>query len=304
MVTGPIWQPVACHQKTQTVGIVLLPLDRDLGLQMLSGINQQLQSNGLTSIIDFSRMDYTREVEAVRRMSDEGVGGILINSARIAQEPTHLHELDEQGMPYVLIDLAVEGIGGCYVGQKNRLAATRLTRLLIEAGHRRLACVGQLFQRRTKSDRLAGFQDAVAESAGATEKVINLSDLSSGDEQRSEVDAGQMLDTLREFLRPDDAPTAFFAMDTRCLHWLMTGLTALGLRVPDDISVVSFDAIDDLRCLGLQITTNVVPGYQMGLEAARMLVEQIGGRQLSERETVLEFEPEIVLGNSVGPPLQ
>jgi DNA-binding LacI/PurR family transcriptional regulator len=42
----------------------------------------------------------------------------------------------------------------------------------------------------------------------------------------------------------------------------------------------------------------------MGLEAARMLVEQIGGRQLSERETVLEFEPEIVLGNSVGPPLQ
>ena len=67
---------------TQTVGIVLLPLDRDLGLQMLSGINQQLQSNGFTSIIDFSRMDYTREVEAVRRMSDEGVGGILINSAR------------------------------------------------------------------------------------------------------------------------------------------------------------------------------------------------------------------------------
>ena len=282
-------------KRSRTVGIVLLPILHDAGLQMLYGISEQLQSQGLTSVIEFTGMSYDREVTAVRRMVDEGAEGVLINSAVISEDPAHIRELTDHDIPFVLIDLAIEGIDACYVGQQNETGAFEITQHLIDAGHRRIACVGKHFRRQTKRGRRAGYMKALEKAGLVQDQVlidslcVSLSDyvLTSDNEtlKKSPVDVQVQLaleetgdafvKALREILDVPRPPSAFFTVDTGALLSLLAGLTSLGLRVPEDLSVVSFETIPFLSCMGLQVTSVAVSGYQMGFEAARLLIDQI-----------------------------
>ena len=49
-------------KRSQIVGIILLPLLQDQGLQMLYGITEQLQARGFRSLIEFTGMSFEREV--------------------------------------------------------------------------------------------------------------------------------------------------------------------------------------------------------------------------------------------------
>ena len=310
-------------KRSQIVGIILLPLLQDEGLQMLYGITEQLQARKFRSLIEFTGMSFEREVAAARRLIEEGVDGVLVNSAVIAQEPTHLIELQQHGIPVVLMDLLAPGVDCSYGGIRNESGAFEIVRHPIDVGHRRIACVGRLFTRDTKKSRRAGYFRALTESGLAIDEDLVLDGVcvslsayildgdNTSDWQQRPIEAqvqSALDDTEEKFLKVlthvlalDDPPTAFFTVDSGALLSLLAGLTKLGVRVPEDVSVVTFEGIPYLPSLGVRVSTVAIPAYQIGYGASRLLIEQIEGVAPDEMRSI-QIEPEILYGNSVAPP--
>jgi len=111
----------------------------------------------------------------------------------------------------------------------------------------------------------------------------------------------KFLKVLTHVLALDDPPTAFFTVDSGALLSLLAGLTKLGVRVPEDVSVVTFEGIPYLPSLGVRVSTVAIPAYQIGYEASRLLIEQIEGVAPDEMRSI-QIEPEILYGNTVAPP--
>lgn len=309
-------------KRSYVVGIILLPLQHDEGLQMLYGITEELQAKGFRSLIEFSGMSYEKEQLAVRRFIDEGVDGVLIHSAIVTQEPTHLLELQRLKIPFVLMDLRVQGIDGSYVGMQNDNGACRAVQHLIDSGHRRIACVGNLFRRDTESKRLDGYRRALSQNGLVADPdlliegvCISLADYvltgKNKEARQKSVEvqvreglqdtAGPFRQALERVLGLADPPTAFFAMDSGALLSLLVGLKQLGVAVPDGASIAAFEGIPYLSPLGIEVATLLTPAYQIGAQASRLLIEHIetGGQRPA---VSIEIDPEFLPGDSVKPP--
>ena len=256
---------------------------------------------------------------AVKRFVDEGVDGVLVNSAVIDEEPTHLMELQRHGIPLVQMDIQIPGIASGFVGINNEGGACRAVKHLIDAGHRRIACLGKHFQRDTKRTRLQGYYRALSERGIASEAdlvvedpVISLTDHFFTETHRRlyieqqlthayKNQGDRILEILQRLFKLEDPPTAFFSIDNGILTGLLWGLHQLGLKVPEDISVTSFDGIPFLSTLGLQVTTVIVPAFEIGYEATRLLLNQMESGAADEIQRI-RIEPELLMGNTVAPP--
>jgi len=99
-------------------------------------------------------------------------------------------------------------------------------------------------------------------------------------------------------LAPGDRPTAVTCYNDLVAIGLYRALTELGLRIPDDVSVIGFDDIPLAQYLPVPLTTVRTPKTEMGAAAARMLIEHVESPDVlpPQRET---FEAELVVRASV-----
>ena len=70
-------------------------------------------------------------------------------------------------------------------------------------------------------------------------------------------------------------------------------ISSIGLRVPDDVSIIGFDDIKFASLPGIELTTIKVPKYQMGYLSAKILIDEIEGKRKGVKQVVLE--PELVI---------
>ncbi len=102
--------------------------------------------------------------------------------------------------------------------------------------------------------------------------------------------AGAAMEALLRRPRP---PTAVFAANDMAALGAMEAAVRLGVRVPDDLSIIGYDDIPLARYLTPPLTTIRVPVHDFGRESARILVDQIErGQPSAERVT---FDPQLVV---------
>ncbi len=234
---------------------------------------------------------YQRNVEerAIEVLLRRQVDGILYASmfhravelpARLASVPTVLlnAECTTPGVPWVAPD---EVAGG-------RDAAETL----LAAGHRRLGFINNIDEIPASSGRLEGFRARMAEAGLPPEElaVVAVESASSGGYEAA-------IDLLSRRRRP----TAIFCFNDRLAMGAYRAAGELGLRVPDDVSIVGFDN-QEYVADGVHpgLTTIELPHYDMGVWAAEQLFNQIDGAT-GDAPTALLRGP-VVARDSVAPP--
>lgn len=105
------------------------------------------------------------------------------------------------------------------------------------------------------------------------------------------------LEAALRLLRPSSRPTAIFAGNDLMAMGALLAVRELGLRCPEDVSIVGFDNIDTAELLQPSLTTVQQPVYQVGAAAAKLLIERINGLEDTPKEIVLETE--LIRRNSV-----
>lgn len=204
------------------------------------------------------------EIEAISRMLDRSIEGLIIMP--VGLESKHFLKLAKSAQPTVLIDRCFPEIALPQVAVDNVSAAEMATNHLLDFGHREIACFQGLEHTATNEDRLEGYRRALAARGIGIDDALIIGD---GFTQPSGYRAvGQLMAS-----RP--SASAILSLGNQITLGALRALAEQGLRVPDNISMVSFDEIDGVEFYATPLTVVAQPLEEIGLRAAELLFECI-----------------------------
>ena len=227
------------------------------------------------------------EAEIANRLEALNVDGVILTPP-VSQRDSLRAALRERGLRHVLIAPGDPDSSAASVGMDDRLAAQRMTELLIDLGHRDIAFV-TAGRRRASVERRAGYIAAL-EAAG----IVRRPELEA--KGRFTFASGEAAG--RELLQVSPRPSAIFAANDAMALGVMTAAARLGVAVPGELSVAGFDDTPAGSIVWPQLTTVRQPLAAMAATAVDLLLEPepAGG---PPPQIILDFE--ILRRESVGP---
>ncbi len=287
--------------RTRTIGAVIADIENPFFSKVIRGIADVARREQLEVILANSDEDLSLEQRAVQLLLDKRVDGLIIAPSS-AHDAAHLHRAVDAGAPVVLVDRLADGGRFDSVTLQNEDAAARAVELLADAGHIRIGYISGAARERTGtvtdiddissgSERIAGYRGGL-ERAGIpwNDAYVRIG----GPSRASAHDQTTAL--LNERARP----TAIITADSVIALGALDAIAAARLRIPDDISVVTFDDPDWATVVSPPLTVVAQPAYDLGSRAALLLIDRIdGGTESAHAE---RLPSEIIRRGSVGPP--
>ncbi|SFQ67651.1 LacI family transcriptional regulator [Amycolatopsis arida] len=262
------------RQETAVLALVISDVANPFFTAIARGVEDVAQDAGYSVVLCNSDENPDKERRYLDVALQERVAGVIISPTGPA---TSVDVLTQRGTPVVAVDRPLTGRSADQVLVDTRAAAQEATAHLLAGGYRRVGCVTGPEGVRTADDRLAGYQDALrAAGLPRTGRWVRRVEyhLPSG----ARAAAGDLL-ALPE---PPDAllvannPTAIGALEA---------LAERGLRPGRDVGVVAFDDVPWATLMDPPLSVVTQPAYEIGTEAARMLLARIadGTRRPSTR---------------------
>ncbi len=209
-----------------------------------------------------------REAARLQSVLDQGFGGLVFYSFAYASNRQLIQEVAKR-VPMVLIDRMVPGIEADFVGVDNRGAMYEATAHLLSRGHRRIAYITRAEPINTVQDRLEGYRRALRDHGGAgVAEMVLTATASTEPEWRAN---WPVFDVMFR-LPPPERPTAALCVNDYVAANVASRLTALGLRIPEDVALAGFDNIVQVLPNGEGLTTVAQPFEEIGRTAARTLL--------------------------------
>jgi LacI family transcriptional regulator len=221
LITGHTW----------TIGLVVPDLLHPFFAQIAKAISVQVRKKGYSLFISSSDEDPVLEREEIAQLLARRADVLLIASAQWTVES--FRQIEEQKVPYILLDRQFAGLESNFVGVDDRAVGLLATSHLIEQGCRRIAHIrGPEIS--TAIGRLEGYRQALAAAhlAPVPGHVVSIG--ASGDHlgERGGYEATQKL--LANKLRPD----GIFCFNDPASLGTMRAILEAGLRIPEDVAVV------------------------------------------------------------------
>ena len=250
-------------RKTNTIGLTVPSIDNPFFSNLASIITNSLRNHGYNIILADSMETEQLETDALDSFVSRKVDGII--AVPVGTSPGHLEKISIS-VPVVLIDRYFPDTVLPYVCTDNYYGSLTATRYLIDKGYRNLLAIQGGPTSMPNRERVRGFEDGVKESEG---KGIRYS--VTGDAFSSENGYASTLRALDSINPPD----AVFAFSTTIMLGALTAIREKGLKIPDDIGIISFDNNRFLDYLDPPITRIEQPATQIGRIASDMLVGMI-----------------------------
>jgi LacI family transcriptional regulator len=187
--------------------------------------------------------------------------------------------------PIVSIDPLASNPNYPSVHATNYQGALDAMEYLIGLGHKRIGYISGRAELESSNRRLMGYRELL-EKAGIP---IDESLIASGDYTTETGVSG-----ARELLALENPPTAIFASNDQMAMGVFQVAEEMGLRIPDDLSVVGFDNITESKYMGLTTVDQFIS--EMGYVATQMLIKLINGEALDDQ--TYRMQTQLVVRNS------
>ena len=277
------------HHAPDLVDVVVGHVGSSWISRVLEGAEEESAAAGTDLVLSVARPDG----RWLRRITGRpSIGAILVVTEAT---PAELHSLTSSGIAVVAIDPgsrppADVGSVGSTNWDGGRIAAEHL----LAQSHSSFGIIGGRRSHPFSNARIDGFLTAVR-GAGASVPTERLA-FCDWDRETARVAAVEMLSVA-------DRPTAVFACSDVMALGVYDAAAALGLHVPDDLSVVGFDDVEESAWATPPLTTVQQPISEMGAAAFRMLHEAARkGRPPSEVSQRVELETRLVERRSTAAP--
>ena len=176
-------------------------------------------------------------------------------------------QCEDMGIPIVFIDRQLAGIPCDFVGIDNEIGTAQAIDHLLSLGHRRIAHLTTCEDASTVHDRERGYRSSL-ERAGITPRAEWLYRLRPG----ADLDIPEAVES---WLSLDQPPTAVFAMNDVLAHRLVIALEQHGIRIPNQMSVVGFDDLEQYSPRPALLTTVHQPFDSVGKSALNVLMQRL-----------------------------
>lgn len=261
--------------------------------EVIRGVQDALSGAGCDLVIANSDEDAHQEAAAAERLLARNVDGLIIDPVvgQVERGYAHTRRLLAGDLPVVLVDKRYYKLSGDAVTSDNMEGAYRLTRWMLQQGHRRIAFIAEPACS-SVLDREKGFLNAVRE-AGLDDASCEVVGGELFFEEAGAVHGRRLLQ--RE---PQARPTAIFACNDRVARGVYGVCDELGIAVGDDVALAGYDGMPFAETLTPPLTTVVQPRYEMGFEAGRLLVDRIENGRDCARTIVVKGR--MILRESTG----
>lgn len=257
-------------KRTNTLGLLIPQVSNPYFADIASAIIREARSHGYTVMVVDTMENEENEQEGIRTMLSRRVDGIV--AVPCGRTPDHLEKVD-RSVPVMLVDRSFERTSLPYACTDNYRGGVEATRILLQSGHRRIACIQGVPHSMPNRRRVQGYLDALRQ-AGLQEEAIITGDAFS-------LENGYRQTKLA--VDGPDRPTAIFALSNTILLGAVKAIRESGLRIPEDISVVSFDDNPYLDFLVPAITRIGQPVEEIGKQPSGCCWRASGRRYAAGR---------------------
>ncbi len=263
-------------RRSEAIGLVLPDIRNPFFANVIDGVETEARAQKQTLLFVNSAEDPELEVDALRQLRSRRVDGLIVGLTRNMPQQA-LDGLRAARVPVVLVDRA----GPPEFDQvlvANDVATMVLVDHLLEAGHQRIAMIAGVRGISTAEDRIAGFVGALERAGLAVGESVIIDGGS-----RRELARAAVTDALSSGRRFD----ALVVGNNEMTLGTLEAISLLGLRVPDDIAVVSVDDLPTGDLLASPLTAVVQPSFAIGREAMRLLLRRIQSPEASAQHVRL-----------------
>lgn len=276
-------------KRTNTIGAIIPTMENAIFARALQAFQEELNLNGVTMLVASSSYRPELEAEQIRTLVARGADGLLLIGHQ--RDPALYEFLEKQGVPALVAWVHDPDADRLSIGFDNHAAMAAMVREVIGQGHRRLAMISAETDHNERArERIRGARDVLAEAG------LNPADLPVI-ETGNRIDGGA--DAFERLMQADPRPTAILCGNDVLAIGAIAKAREMGLAVPGDVSITGFDDLEIARFTSPPLTTVRAPHQEMGREAARVLVQMVGGEM---PEAIPLLNTEIVLrGTLAGP---
>ena len=259
--------------------------------QLAASFNNVIRKAGYSMFMHMHNDQAEELLNIIRDMGRENLVGLALTPPRFGRKDEVVRELIRMDIPVVSLGRREPWIGGDSVAPDNEMIGYVSTRHLIGLGHKNIIHLG-LLDYSTGRDRAEGYRKAM-EGAGLSPNIIPMPALSVptvSDGIPDEHLAAPAHDKALEIWggRGSNKPTAVFCFNDIMAMGVYKALRELGLKVPDDVSIVGVDNLPTVRHMEVSLTTSALPGNEIGRVGAEMLLKRIVGDRSEPRVLLIQ----------------
>ncbi len=274
-------------KKTHTLGMVVPDISSPFFSYVTHMIQKYAYEAGYSLIVCNTNEDIKIEMEQIELLRRKGVDGFIVMPVGI--QHSHIKDLLVVNKPLVLLDRNVEEINASCVVIDNYKGSYEAVCFLIKNGHKRIAIIQGLPNTYTNNERIRGYKDALLDNGVPIDNSLIV-----GNDFRKEDGYLQ----TKMLLKMEQPPTAIFTFTELITLGSMEALAEEKIKIPDDISFVSFDDLDFAPYFSSPLTCVRQPRELMGEAAVRLLIEELEAKGKIEKKTI-ELDPKLIVRESV-----
>jgi len=263
-------------KRTNTIALIFTDITNPFFNILARGVEDTAHASGFNVFFCNTDEDEEKENTYIKLVLQKQVDGILLVPTSIKSDSVKI--IQSQKTPLVVLDRrfptgTVDVVRGDSFG-----GAYELTELLINLGHRYITILSGPMDVSTAEDRMAGYRKAMADNG--LEKFI---DCHYG---RFTQQSGKEL--THQLFNQEHTPTAIFAANNLIAIGALGALDSLGMNVPEDVAIVSFDEIPETLNPKPFLTVVSQPPYDMGQKATEILINRIkNNKEIKEFQEIV-----------------
>lgn len=259
---------------TYTVGFVVPDVSSPFYATALKGAQTAFEDAGYRVLLMDCEQSADREIAALETLLAHRVDGLLVSTVGV--EPERYEQLvGRRGVPCVFFDSAHDGAGAASVLIDNDAGIELLVGHLVDHGHRSIALVSGSQAETSGRERRDAFLRTTAELGLA----VNEDDVAG-----ARWSAAEGRRATKQLLEVAERPTALVTASVELAIGAIHACRDLGLRIPDDVALATFDDAYFAGLLDPPLTTVAYDPAEVGRRAAALLVEAMGGADLQRRD--------------------
>lgn len=275
------------RRKSNTIGVIVPEITSHFFSAVITGIQDVVGNSDYNIMICLSNESYEEEITIVKKLSKIQIDGIMVSPSSETKDFDHFRRLQKNGIPVVVFDRDCPGLDADKVLVDDYSGAFQAVEYLIRTGCRNIAHLGGPLNLSTTGHRLKGYLDALEQNSMPIrpEYMVHVPGFSHKDGAKP----------AKKLLQLENRPDAIFAMNDSIAISAMHEAKKLGLRIPEDISIVGFDDEPHSSFFSPALSTVWQPVYNIGMLSARILLSHLKSSdvQLKFRKEV--FRPELVI---------
>lgn len=274
-----------------TVGLIVGNIVEPFFAGLTRTIGKALRQEGFTLLVADNEYDVTNELEQLKAFSGLRIAGLILRSGYGTPNLDYLRRMQTRGTAVVEVDYIFPGSPFSHVMLDNKGCVRSGVAYLASLGHKRIASLGTFHETILPDERTLAFPEAMGElGLSLPREYQRVIYPTPGDAYR----------LTNELMRLPEPPTALFSTTGNLALGAFQALKELGLEIPDDVSLLSFDDYPWTQVVEPATDVIAQPVEAMGEAAARLVVQEI--KNPGRPPERLRLSGTLIERGSCGPP--